>query len=257
MDSEIWPVSTIYYRHANLGQMHHPGFARMIKERFQWQKGLTFESVWSPLSYEQIGMPVIGKRLQQNQCRKVLKPKKPRDLRGLKASNVAGPKKEILLKTRHQAPREIRDFEHQMIWNTRVLWGSLYTSPPGLRQPSRFVVLPWQKAYCPEAAAPNTTVWQWYVQAVKSICRNLFRSFKTAWRWTLHSKQSCNMAPFTNGSSSFDGAHLTKLGIKRYTTWFMLSSDTHAHTISQTFAYSATLMKTSLQSCSVAAFSSW
>lgn len=57
-----------------------------------------------------------------------------------------------------KAPREIGNLEHQMIWNTWVLWGSLYTSPPGLRQPSRFVVLPWQKAYCPKAAAPNTRV---------------------------------------------------------------------------------------------------
>lgn len=85
-------------------------------ERFQWQKGLTFKRVWSPLSYKQIGMPVIGKRLQQNQCRKVLKPKKPRDLRGLKATHVAGPKKEILLK--HQGTkgnwksRASNDLEH-------------------------------------------------------------------------------------------------------------------------------------------------
>ena len=92
-------------------------FSKWSKKDFNGKRHRLSKIVWSLLSYKHIGMPVIGKGLQQNQCRKVLKPKKPCDLRGLKASNVASPKKEILLKTRHQGKFEIstwasNDLEH-------------------------------------------------------------------------------------------------------------------------------------------------
>lgn len=225
MDSEIWPVSTTYYLSAHLGQMHHPGFVRMIKERFQWQKGLTFESVWSPLSYKQIGMPVIGKRLQQNQCRKVLKPKKPRDLRGLKASNVAGPKKEILLPKQgtkgNWKSRASNDLEHLSFVRKFCT-----PSPPGLRQPSRFVVLPWQKAYCPKHQKR-----QWHfrpsnqsVQSVQIIQNRMVdpphcTCIAHSLRLLYHSQT--DQVPSTEPISPSWGSNVTRLA------WFILSSETH------------------------------
>ena len=230
MDSEIWPVSTTYYLSAHLGQMHHPGFVRMIKERFQWQKGLTFESVWSPLSYKQIGMPVIGKRLQQNQCRKVLKPKKPRDLRGLKPSNVAGPKKEILLIFQgtkgNWKSRASNDLEHFSFVRKFVHFSSR------LATTKSFCSTSLTESILSQSCSPKHQSWQWHFRPSNQSVAICSDHSKTHAAWPPHCTciahslrllyhSQTDQVPSTEPISPSWGSNVTRLA------WFILRSETH------------------------------